>query len=108
MSKKYQKLYLFIFSAFVLATLLPLPVFAESAGQYIDDATITAKVKEAILRDSQLSVMQVKVDTRGGTVILSGLVDSHAEELEAVKIAHAVKGVAEVTDNMGIRVMRED
>ena len=107
MSKKYQKLYLFIFSAFVLATLLPLPVFAESAGQYIDDATITAKVKEAILRDSQLSVMQVKVDT-GGTVILSGLVDSHAEELEAVKIAHAVKGVAEVTDNMGIRVMRED
>ncbi|MGB9152920.1 MAG: BON domain-containing protein [Alphaproteobacteria bacterium] len=75
---------------------------AETTGQFVDDTTITAKVKSAILSDSQLSVLQVKVDTLHGTVTLSGNVDTKAQDDEAVKDAKMVDGVAHVTDNLTI------
>lgn len=80
------------------------PAFAESAGRYIDDATITTKVKEAILTDSKLKVLQVQVDTTHGVVVLSGAVETEAQEHEAVKIANQIEGVVSVTDNMSIKV----
>jgi len=95
------------FSALALSMGLAPSAFAESTGQYIDDATITAKVKEAILHDPQLKVMQVSVDTTDGTVVLSGAVDNNAQQLEAVKVASEVKGVVNVTDNLALRVAND-
>ena len=95
------------FRFFALAALffsigLAASAFAETTGGYIDDATITAKVKEAILADSRLSVFQVKVDTLHGTVTLSGNVRTTAQEEAAVKDAKMVSGVAFVTDNLSV------
>ena len=84
------------------------PAFAESPGNYIDDVTITAKVKEAILADSQLKVMEVKVDTNQGTVSLSGAVDTKAQESEAVKVASRIDGVITVTDNLSVKGMQAE
>jgi hyperosmotically inducible protein len=91
-----------------LAIGLASPALAESAGQYIHDATITAKVEEAIIDDSHWKVMQVKVDTTDGTVLLRGVVDTSAQELEAVKMARQVEGVTNVTDNMAVRLVNND
>jgi len=76
---------------------------AETTGQYIDDATITAKVKEAILADSQLKVLDVSVNSLHGTVTLSGAVDNKSQEAEAVRVAKMVNGVAMVKDNLSIK-----
>jgi len=108
MTKQHQMFKVLTFSAFALSMGIASPAFAESTGQYIDDATITAKVKEAILHDSQLKVMQVSVDTTDGTVVLSGAVDNNAQQLEAVKVASEVKGVVNVTDNLALRVANDD
>lgn len=94
-------------AAFVLAAVLALaPVsgaFAESAGQYVDDAAITAKVKAALLADKQVEGTDVKVETTKGVVELSGAVNSKTQEDQALKIAKGIDGVKSVTDMITVR-----
>ena len=75
----------------------------ETSGQYVDDSTITAKVKEAILADPQVSVMQVNVETMQGVVQLSGFVSSKTADQRALQLASKVQGVKAVKDNIVVR-----
>jgi hyperosmotically inducible protein len=75
----------------------------ESGGQYVDDSTITAKVKEAYVADSQVSAMQVNVETMQGVVQLSGFVTNKTAEQRAVQLAQQVKGVKSVKDNIIVK-----
>jgi hyperosmotically inducible periplasmic protein len=72
----------------------------ETAGQYVDDTTITSKVKADILGDPALKVLQINVETMQGVVQLSGFVDSPQSETKAVNIANHVRGVRSVKDNL--------
>ncbi len=76
---------------------------AESAGQYIDDAAITTKVKAAMLGNSTVKASQVSVQTTQGTVELSGTVENKAQEAEAVRLANGVSGVKAVKDEIRIK-----
>jgi len=82
--------------------------FGESAGQYVDDATITAKVKAAMLGDSQMKATQVSVTTNQGIVNLTGAVDTREQETKAVRLANEVKGVKSVNDSMTVRGIQEE
>ena len=75
----------------------------ETAGQYVDDTTITTKVKDAFVADPHVQAMQVNVETMQGVVQLSGFVDSTAMEHRAVRLAQGVSGVKSVQDNMTVR-----
>ena len=75
----------------------------ESAGQYVDDTTITTKVKEAFVADPVVKAMQVNVETMQGVVQLSGFVDSSRAENQAVMLAREVNGVKAVKDNIVVR-----
>lgn len=75
----------------------------ETTGQYVDDSTVTAKVKAAFVNDAKVSAMQVNVETMQGVVQLSGFVDSTNTEQRAVSIAQGVKGVRSVQDHLTIR-----
>jgi hyperosmotically inducible protein len=75
----------------------------ESPGEYVDDATITSKVKGEILEDPALKVLQVNVETMQGVVQLSGFVDSRRSETKAVEIARRVHGVKSVKDDLIVR-----
>ena len=75
----------------------------ETPGQYVDDSTITSKVKADILGDPTLKVLQVNVETMQGVVQLSGFVDSDTSETKAVDIARHVYGVKLVKDDLIIR-----
>src|ERR1700730_11288357 len=55
----------------------------ESTGGYIDDSTITAKVKTNLAQDSKVSATDVHVKTYKGVVDLSGFVNSESEISEA-------------------------
>ncbi len=72
----------------------------ESPGEYIDDATITTKVKSAFVADKTVSAMDVKVETYKGTVQLSGFAKSQNEINQAVAIARGVKGVQSVKNDI--------
>src|ERR1700722_17434579 len=75
----------------------------ETSGQYVDDSTITAKVKEAYVADPQVSSMQVNVETMQGVVQLSGFVSSKSMEQHAVQLAQQVNGVKSVKDNLIVK-----
>jgi osmotically-inducible protein OsmY len=75
----------------------------ETGGQYVDDATITAKVKEAFIADPQVQAAQIHVETMQGAVQLSGFVDSPKSEAKAVELARKVNGVQSVADNIIVR-----
>ena len=71
------------------------------AGKYVDDSVITSKVKAALLKDRALSALAVSVETRSGTVILSGFVDNQDQARRATQIAAGVQGVVEVKSFRG-------
>jgi osmotically-inducible protein OsmY len=75
----------------------------ETAGEYVDDATITTRIKADILGDPALKVLQINVETMQGVVQLSGFVDSAQSEQRAVSIARHEKGVTSVKDALIIR-----
>lgn len=75
----------------------------ETAGDYVDDATITANIKGAILADPDLSVTQISVETMQGVVQLSGFVDSRSAASKAESIARRQEGVRSVRNNLIVR-----
>jgi osmotically-inducible protein OsmY len=77
--------------------------YRESTGEYIDDSTITTKVKAKLAKDPVVSAMQVKVETFKGVVQLSGFVDSQEQVDRAVQLARDVKGVQEVKNNISVK-----
>jgi osmotically-inducible protein OsmY len=74
-----------------------------STGVYVDDQTITAKVKSALLGDPEVKGLQVKVETYNGVVQLSGFVDSPAQIPRAVELAKGVEGVKSVKNDLNLR-----
>lgn len=66
----------------------------------LDDAAITTKVKAALLADDQVKGTQINVDTSGGTVKLTGTVDSPAQVQRALEVAKGVSGVQKVENNL--------
>lgn len=75
----------------------------ESAGEYVDDAVITGKVKAAIFEDASLKSAEVNVETYKGVVQLTGFVASRASIKKAAKLARTVKGVKSVKNDMIVK-----
>ena len=76
---------------------------SDSAGNYIDDAAITAKVKAAVLGDSSLKATEINVETHKGIVQLTGFVKSRADIDRAVLVAKGVSGVTSVKNDMIVK-----
>ncbi len=90
-------------SAFALSIGASSMALAESAGQYIDDAAITTKVKAALVADSQLKATQVSVTTNHGIVQLDGSVSTKGQDSTAVNDANKVDGVKSVKDLLTVK-----
>ena len=75
----------------------------ETAGQYADDATITAKVKSKFAADKEVSAMAIKVETFEGLVTLSGAAKSAEEKQKAEALARSVAGVKSVKNAIIVR-----
>jgi hyperosmotically inducible protein len=77
---------------------------SETAGQYVDDATVTAKVKTAIASDVGVrAASNVNVETYQGTVQLSGFADSSEQKDQAAAAAEKVKGVRMVKNDIRVK-----
>jgi hyperosmotically inducible protein len=76
---------------------------ADKIAAKADDAAITAKVKAAILAEPGLKSLQISVDTRDATVILSGNVATDTLRDRAKQIAMSTEGVRNVVDNLSVK-----
>ena len=74
----------------------------KTLGDKIDDASITALVKAALLSHRSTSGLNSKVETSDGVVTLSGVAQNAAERELAEKYASDVKGVKNVVNNMTV------
>jgi hyperosmotically inducible periplasmic protein len=75
----------------------------ESTGEFVDDSTITAKVKAAFIHDEVVKAFDVSVETFKGTVQLSGFVDTAAQRSRAVQLARGIKGVRDVENKITVK-----
>jgi hyperosmotically inducible protein len=73
---------------------------AAKTSTVVDDAALTTKVKAALLADDQVKGTQINVDSSGGTVKLTGTVDSGAQVQRALQVAKGVSGVQKVENNL--------
>lgn len=75
----------------------------ESAGEVIDDSTLTAKVKAALIDDPETKAYQIDVETYNGVVQLSGFVDDRKTAMSAEHVAESVHGVKDVKNDLHVR-----
>ena len=76
------------------------PLFAVDL---VDDAALTAKVKMALIANPVTKARQIEVDSKSGTVALSGFVDTATARDEATIVAKSVNGVVKVDNNLELR-----
>jgi hyperosmotically inducible protein len=74
-----------------------------SVGEYVDDATITARVKSRFAEDTTVAATRIQVETLKGIVQLSGFATSEAERQRAAQLAAAVPGVKQVQNSVVVR-----
>jgi hyperosmotically inducible protein len=74
----------------------------KSAGNVVDDNTINASVKAALIGNKTTKAHDINVETYKGVVQLSGFVDSPEQKDEATKVASEVDGVKSVNNSISV------
>jgi hyperosmotically inducible protein len=74
-----------------------------TAGEVVDDATITTKVKVKLLDDSMVEGLAISVDTFEGEVTLTGAVDTQMQRQRAEYLAGTVTGVKGVNNLLKVK-----
>ena len=87
----------------ILLTPLVLAACGKTVGETIDDASITTRVKTALLNDLAVGVQKIDVDTFKGVVTLSGAVETAADRDKAIDIARKVEGVRDVKSTLQVK-----
>lgn len=75
---------------------------SSTAGEEIDDASITAQVKFALLAHRSTSAIRTQVETDHGVVILRGNAKNQAEIDLATTLARDIDGVKRVKNEMTV------
>ena len=75
----------------------------DSTGEYIDDASITTKVKSVMVADTEVSALHISVETIKGVVHLTGNAGTRHESDKAAMIARNVAGVKSVDNDIHVK-----
>ncbi len=75
----------------------------QTVGAYIDDATLTTRVKARFAENPAVSAMAINVETLNGTVQLSGFAKSNEERATAEQLARSTSGVKAVRNDILVR-----
>ena len=73
-----------------------------STGQVVDDTTIAARTKAALLADSTTDGLNIDVEVDRDKVQLNGFVDSQTQVDRAGEIARSIPGVVSVENNLKV------
>jgi osmotically-inducible protein OsmY len=72
----------------------------EQVANATGDASLTAKVKTALITAPDLGSIKINVDSNDGVVTLNGEVKTAAEKTRAENVAATVAGVTSVVNNL--------
>jgi hyperosmotically inducible protein len=100
--KRYNYTTLVLLIVTLLAPLM-LAACGKTVGETIDDATITTRVKTALLNDPDVGGLRIDVDTFKGVVTLSGRVKTKDEEAKAITLARKIGGVSDVKSTLQVQ-----
>jgi osmotically-inducible protein OsmY len=75
----------------------------QTAGQYVDDTTITTSVKAKLTAEKAANFTRIDVDTTNQVVTLNGIVESMDQKAKAEQIARQVSGVKSVKNNLQVQ-----
>lgn len=105
--KKFAIAPMFLASATILGTLYlsgcAVHRDQETVGAYIDDSSITARIKSLFFESKKVDGTSISVETLNGTVMLSGFAKSPEEMASAAEIARGVHGVKRVKNEISVR-----
>jgi hyperosmotically inducible periplasmic protein len=68
----------------------------------VDDATITTRVKTALLNEKGMDPTRIDVQTFNGVVTLTGKVKNKEDESKAVALARSIRGVTDVKSSLQV------
>jgi hyperosmotically inducible periplasmic protein len=74
----------------------------KTAGETVDDATITTQANAIIVDDPSAAFLKIDVDTRLGNVRLNGVVPDKETEQRIVKRIREIRGVKSVESNLTV------
>jgi len=98
-----MKAFPFVFCASTLLLASACDSRPVSVGTGIDDGIVTTRVKSALLREPDMKSFDIKVETRGGEVMLSGFVPNQGQVERALSVARGVEGVKSVLNKMDLK-----
>jgi hyperosmotically inducible periplasmic protein len=75
----------------------------QTAGQHVDDSTITASVKAKLVGDKTANLTRIDVDTTNQVVTLNGIVESADQRARAEQLARQVGGVKGIRNNLQVQ-----
>lgn len=75
----------------------------QTVGSYVDDATLTTRIKAKFAADATVSAMSINVETLKGVVQLSGFAKTGDERAAAERLARATSGVVDVRNDIIVR-----
>lgn len=76
---------------------------SKAAGEKLDDARIIAAIKGKYVVEKDLPTLAISVSCHDGQVTLSGVLDSEAQIVRAVKLARETSGVSSVDSQLKVR-----
>lgn len=79
------------------------PDDSRSFGNKVDDASITAQVKYALLKHKSTSVMNTRITTKNGVITIKGTAGSDAEKALVSQLASTVRGAQSVNNQMTVK-----
>ncbi|MBL8069539.1 MAG: BON domain-containing protein [Nitrospira sp.] len=93
----------FVFALVMLSLVGCQSTTGKTAGQTIDDASITAAVQSKLSSDRLSNFSRIDVDTERGAVSLNGTVTSAEQKTRVAELARGVNGVKTVNNNLQIQ-----
>jgi hyperosmotically inducible protein len=79
----------------------------KTAGQSLDDATVTASVQAKLTKDKLSNFSRINVDTDRNVVSLNGVVQTVEDKSRAEDLARQVTGVSDVNNNLQIQSLAD-
>ena len=73
-----------------------------TAGEHIDDATITTEVNAIIVKDPDAQYLKIDVSSLEGNVVLQGFIHDRTAEERIVAKIRQIKGVKSVKSNLKV------
>jgi hyperosmotically inducible periplasmic protein len=77
-----------------------------TAGEHIDDATITTEVNLIIVKDPDAKYLKIDVSSLEGNVVLQGFIHDRTAEERIVAKIRQINGVKSVKSNLKVEVKK--